>query len=170
MRAIYKCLVLAAAAGGVRPCGRRGRARRTVLGVREPAAHERSGEGPSIPSQSMPALPVIDAAERRRRIGARHFLATEARSGDPVEVADRLAGIHATDPASVYLGLRARVRELTRDSLARALYDERSLLKFLGMRRTMFATTARISSRSNAVPLTDICCNRSRACRIRSSS
>jgi hypothetical protein len=86
----------------------------------------------------MPALPVIDAAERRRRIGARHFLATEARSGDPVEVADRLAGIHATDPASVYLGLRARVRELTRDSLARALYDERSLLKFLGMRRTMF--------------------------------
>jgi hypothetical protein len=93
---------------------------------------------PAIPSSPMPARPSIDAAERRRRIGARQFLATEARSGDPVEVADRLVGIHATDPASVYFGLRARVRELTRETLGRALYDERRLLKLVGMRRTMF--------------------------------
>lgn len=55
-------------------------------------------------------------------------------------VADDLVGIHATDPASVYLGLRARVPSLRRDDVARALYEERSLVKVLGMRRTMFAT------------------------------
>ena len=90
------------------------------------------------------ALPTIDAAERRRRIGARHFLGTGAGTTsvadatDAADVADRLVGIHATDPASVYLGLRARVAGLTRETLGAALYDDRSLLKILGMRRTMF--------------------------------
>src|SRR5690349_2882437 len=84
------------------------------------------------------ALPTIDAAERRRRIGARHFLSSRAAAGDVVPVADRLVGIHATDPASVYLGFRARVTDMTREALELALYDDRSLLKVLGMRRTMF--------------------------------
>jgi hypothetical protein len=88
----------------------------------------------------MSARPTITAEERRRRIGARHFLAAEARSGDPVAVAGDLVGIHATDPASVYLGLLARVPGLTRDDIARLLYEDRSLLKVLGMRRTMFVT------------------------------
>jgi hypothetical protein len=80
----------------------------------------------------------IDTAERRRRIGLRHHLAHRASSGALVRVADELVGIHATDPASVYLGLRARIEALTKERLAEALYDERSLLKILGMRRTMF--------------------------------
>jgi hypothetical protein len=88
-----------------------------------------------IPSATMQA---IDNAERRRRIGVRHHLATEARAADPVTAAGDLVGIHATDPASVYLGLRARVRALTQDAIAAALYDDKSLLKILGMRRTMF--------------------------------
>ena len=80
----------------------------------------------------------IDSAERRRRIGARHHLARLAPHGALQRVSGDLVGIHATDPASVYLGLRARVRELTRDQLGTALYEDRSLLKVLGMRRTMF--------------------------------
>jgi hypothetical protein len=84
------------------------------------------------------ALPTIDAAERRRRIGARHFLANRAPAADVVAVADGLVGIHATDPASVHIGLRARVAGLTRETVERALYEDRSLLKILGMRRTMF--------------------------------
>jgi hypothetical protein len=80
----------------------------------------------------------IDAAERRRRIGARQHLSRRAHAGDLVDVAGDLVGIHATDPASVYLGFRARVRDLTREQLGKALYEDRSLLKILGMRRTMF--------------------------------
>ena len=104
----------------------------------------------------MPALPTIDAAERRRRIGARHFLATEARAGDPVAAAEALVGIHATDPASVYLGLRARVRGLTRDMLGEALYEDRRLLKVLGMRRTMFVTPPHVAAVIQAAVTTDL--------------
>jgi len=39
---------------------------------------------------------------------------------------------------SVYLGIFARSRDLRPDDIGRALYDERSLLRILGMRRTMF--------------------------------
>lgn len=100
-----------------------------------------------ISSGPMPVLPVIATAERRRRIGARHHLARRADSAaGPVRVADDLVGIHATDPASVYLGLRARVEGLTRDRLAAELYDERSLLKVLGMRRTMFVAPPPLAS------------------------
>jgi hypothetical protein len=85
-------------------------------------------------------MQVIDPDERRRRIGVRHHLAREARVADPVTAARDLVGIHATDPASVYLGLRSRVFDLTADAVATALYDDRTLLKVLGMRRTMFVT------------------------------
>ena len=53
-----------------------------------------------------------------------------------------MVALHATDPASVYLGLLARTRSLTVDEVDRALYDDRSLVRVMAMRRTIFATTA----------------------------
>jgi hypothetical protein len=98
----------------------------------------------------------IDTAERRRRIGVRHHLATEARIANPVRVAGDLTGIHATDPASVYLGLRARTRDLHRERLAAALYDERSLLKILGMRRTMFVAPVELAGIIHTAAASDL--------------
>lgn len=80
----------------------------------------------------------MDTAERRRRITVRHHLAPTAKANDIAQMAGDLVGIHATDPASVYLGTFARMGGLTRDAMAVALYDDRSVLKILGMRRTMF--------------------------------
>lgn len=92
----------------------------------------------------------IDTAERRRRVAVRHHLAPSAKTNDVVTLAGDLVGIHATDPASVYLGAFARTTVLTYDDLANALYDERSVLKILGMRRTMFVVPRYLASIINS--------------------
>ncbi len=93
----------------------------------------------------MTARARIDTAERRRRIAVRHHLAPACRGSDVATVAGDLVGLHATDPTSVYIGAFARVNGVCASDLARVLYDERRLLKVLGMRRTMFATTVEIA-------------------------
>ena len=49
-----------------------------------------------------------------------------------------MVGLHATDPATVYLAARARMRKCTVELVQRVLYDERRALRMLGMRRTLF--------------------------------
>ena len=78
----------------------------------------------------------FSVAERRARLARRHFLAS--RAGDPVELARGLVGLHATDPVTVHLSARARLAKPTVEQLESALYEERSLLRMIGMRRTLF--------------------------------
>ena len=80
----------------------------------------------------------IEVEERRARLARRHRLAPSARSDDPVEIARDLVGLHATDPASVYLGAAARMRNPALEPLENALYEAHTLVRMLGMRRTMF--------------------------------
>jgi hypothetical protein len=80
----------------------------------------------------------IGVEERRARLARRHRLAPSARSDEPVEIAGDLVGLHATDPASVYLGAAARMREPALAPVQNALYETRTLVRMLGMRRTMF--------------------------------
>jgi hypothetical protein len=80
----------------------------------------------------------IPVEERRARLARRHFLAPGVRAGDVVELAGGLAGLHATDPATVFLAARARLRNPAAGGVERALYEERSVLRMIGMRRTMF--------------------------------
>ena len=68
----------------------------------------------------------------------RHHLGSETRSDDVVAIADDLAGLHATDPATVYLSLRARTRTIDPAAIERLLYEKRALLRMIGMRRTLF--------------------------------
>jgi hypothetical protein len=49
-----------------------------------------------------------------------------------------MAGLHATDPATVFLAARARLRRPAAVEIEHALYEARSLLRMIGMRRTMF--------------------------------
>jgi hypothetical protein len=79
----------------------------------------------------------IGIEERRARLGLRHHLAGTAKAG-VVEVARDLVGLHATDPATVYLAARARMLDPGVAAVEQALYEDRALVRILGMRRTMF--------------------------------
>jgi hypothetical protein len=79
---------------------------------------------------------TISVGERRARLARRHFLAPGSRARNAVELAGGLVGLHATDPATVFLSARARGVEGT--ALEQALYEERRLLRMIGMRRTLF--------------------------------
>jgi Winged helix DNA-binding domain len=80
----------------------------------------------------------VSDAERRARLVVRHHLAPSAKATDVVALAERLVGLHATDPATVFLAAAARLRKLTTEQVERALYDDRSLVRTLCMRRTLF--------------------------------
>ena len=81
---------------------------------------------------------TIDVAERRARLARRHRLAGGHRAEDVVDAARSLVCLHATDPATVYLSAWARVDGMTVADMDGALYAERSLVKHLAMRRTLF--------------------------------
>jgi hypothetical protein len=79
--------------------------------------------------------------ERQARLGLRHRLAPEARADGPAAVARSLVAVHSTDPSSVYLGLLSRMAAGSLSSVEHALYQDRTLIRLLGMRRTVFVTT-----------------------------
>ncbi|WP_067832406.1 winged helix DNA-binding domain-containing protein [Actinomadura kijaniata] len=80
----------------------------------------------------------IGTDERRARLATRHRLAVTTRTGDVPGIADSLVVLHATDPATVFLSVAARSATATPGDVERALYDDRTLLRMLAMRRTMF--------------------------------
>ena len=76
--------------------------------------------------------------ERRRRLAVRHGLAPGHRVDSPEAATEAMTVLHASEPATVYLSCRARCPSVTIGDIDRALYDERSLVKQLAMRRTAF--------------------------------
>src|ERR687891_2971593 len=80
----------------------------------------------------------IDVTERRARLARRHRIAPGERAGDVVDAAWSVVCLHGTDPAAIYLSALARVEDMTVADLDRALYADRSLVKHLAMRRTLF--------------------------------
>jgi hypothetical protein len=81
---------------------------------------------------------AVGAVERRARLARRHRLAPGHRAADVVGAARSVVCLHATDPATVYLSARARVVGMAVADLERALYADRTLVKHLAMRRTLF--------------------------------
>lgn len=75
--------------------------------------------------------------ERRARLARRHAVAPGHRVADPVEATRSVVVLHATEPATVHLAVHARA-EVPRSAVDHALEGERSLVRQLAMRRTMF--------------------------------
>lgn len=78
----------------------------------------------------------IGVAERRARLVTRQLCPADTAE----EVARRVIALHATDPATVHLSTAVRLREPA--TAEHALYEDRSLVRMLGMRRTMFVVPA----------------------------
>jgi hypothetical protein len=78
----------------------------------------------------------IDDDERRRRLARRHGLADGL--ADVVSATRAMTVLHATEAATVHLSLWARVPGVSVAAVETALYDDRSIVKQLAMRRTLF--------------------------------
>ena len=78
---------------------------------------------------------VITDEQRRARLAARHALAH--RVGSVEEVVEAVTCLHATEAPSVYLSVVAR-SDATREDISQALYTDRTVVKQLAMRRTLF--------------------------------
>jgi hypothetical protein len=87
---------------------------------------------------------TITDRERRTRLGLRHGLAAAFPTVE--DAAEAMIGLHSSDPATVFLSARARVTRFRREALEDALYERRSLVRMLGMRRTMFVTTLELAA------------------------
>lgn len=77
----------------------------------------------------------ISDDQRRARLAVRHGLASCYESVEAATAA--MTCWHATEPASVYLSAWARTG-CGREDIDRALYDDRTIVKQLAMRRTVF--------------------------------
>jgi uncharacterized protein YcaQ len=67
----------------------------------------------------------------------RHHLDQRAQAGSMLAVASRLCGVHAQVLSSAELALWARVEDLERNAVQRALWEERTLVKTWAMRGTL---------------------------------
>lgn len=82
----------------------------------------------------------FDDAERRRRLGVRHRLAAGTRDADVVAAAASVVALHGTDPGSSFLAAWARTEGIGVAEVEQALYDDRTLVRVMAMRRTVFVT------------------------------
>lgn len=81
-------------------------------------------------------LRIVSNDERRARLAIRHALVEHV--SDPVAAASAVACFHATEPTSIYLSAWAR-SGVNRAGIDQALYHDRSIVRQLAMRRTVFA-------------------------------
>ena len=103
----------------------------------------------------------LHAEERRARLLLRHRLAPAARATGPVEATRAVVALHSTDAATVFLSTWARTRDFAPEHLERALYEERALVRMLGMRRTLWVVPEELA------PVVDAACTRAVAARER---
>jgi len=79
---------------------------------------------------------TISVQQRRQALVRRHRLRGDATG--PEDVTAALIALHATDPASVYLSVLARSNISSLADVSAAMYERRSLVRWLAMRRTLF--------------------------------
>lgn len=90
--------------------------------------------------------PFYTAADRRNRLGRLQLLEHRSRTETVAEVANQLVGLHSSDPATVYLSAGVRMRHPSTDAVDHALYDDRTVIRLHGFRRTLWVMTPGLAS------------------------
>jgi winged helix DNA-binding protein len=80
----------------------------------------------------------IDVDERRARLVLRHRLAPRARASSALDATRAVVVLHSSDAVTVFLSVHARTSGLTQSDVEDELYEKRTLVRMLGMRRTLF--------------------------------
>lgn len=80
----------------------------------------------------------VSADQHRARLARRHHLAPSCRVEGALAVARELLGLHGSEAPTAFLSAWARTRSMTVADLQQAMYDDRTLVKQLAMRRTLF--------------------------------
>ncbi|WP_308197371.1 DNA glycosylase AlkZ-like family protein [Candidatus Mycolicibacterium alkanivorans] len=75
--------------------------------------------------------------ERRALLARRHFLSPPAETRNLTALTGAVIGWHATDPATPYLSMWSRIPGFTTADLDHELYEKRSVVKQLAMRRIL---------------------------------
>ena len=96
---------------------------------------------------------VDDVRLRRARLVQRQLRAGAATA---LDAARSLVVLHATDPATVHLSVLARCPGLGLDDVACELYDDRSLVRMMAMRRTLFVVPAELVAVVHAAAALDV--------------
>ena len=86
----------------------------------------------------MPKRPHIGLDERRARVGVRHLLAAGTQVTSVAEAARAMVVLHASDAASPFLQARARMTASSPATIEHEMYEDRTVLRVLAMRRTLF--------------------------------
>jgi hypothetical protein len=87
----------------------------------------------------------MDVEERRARLAVRHRLLPQARTDDLPAIANDLVALHSTDPVTVYLSAMTRMAHPSVEAVDEAIYDQRSLIRHHGMRRTLWLATPAVA-------------------------
>jgi Winged helix DNA-binding domain len=103
----------------------------------------------------------IAVEERRARLVRRHRLHPGDRATSALDATRSLVALHSTDAATVFLSVHARTEGVVPADVERELYDERTLVRMLGMRRTLFVVPR------DLVPVVQAACTRTIAARER---
>ncbi len=88
--------------------------------------------------------------QRRIRLAARQLLVPRARAASVESVVDALVALHSSDPGSVYLSACLRMIDGSVEAVERALYVDRTLIRFHAMRRTIWVMTPATARFANA--------------------
>jgi len=98
----------------------------------------------------------VTVEERRARLVLRHRLAPGERATNPLSVARSLVVLHSTDAVTVFLAIRARSEGVAPADIEHALYDDRTLVRVLAMRRTLWVVPRELLPVIHAAATVDV--------------